>query len=129
MKFGDSLPSLLVEDVDNSLQLPLVNLGGLISLPLLQSLSNTEDDLQSSIHSGLGLVGNKLIGITEHRTTLRVSEDDPGDLGIDQLLGSDLSSVSTGRSGETVLSGDLVGMVQVGMNLEQVDGRRSNDDL
>jgi hypothetical protein len=58
-----------------------------------------------------------------------VSEDDPGDLGIDQLLGRDLSSVSTGRSGETVLGGNLVRSVQVRLNLEQVDGRRSDNDL
>lgn len=55
---GDSLPSGLGDTLRNSVQLPLNNLLGLVSLPLLEGLSNTSDNTQSSPDGSFDLIGD-----------------------------------------------------------------------
>jgi len=125
----DSRPSLLVENIDNGLQLSLADLIGLVGLPLVQSLSDTENDLQSSLNSRLGLLSDKLVGVSEHLSSLGVSDDDPGDGSVLELSGGDLSSESSAFGGVAVLGGDLDGGLDLLRSGEEVKGGRSNDDL
>jgi hypothetical protein len=125
----DSPPSLLIEHIDDALQLPLINLIRLIPLPLLQSLSNTKNNLQTSLHSSLGLVRDELDGVPKHLPSLGVADDDPRDLSVDELSGGDLPGESSVGGSVAVLGGDLDGGLDFFGGLEEVQGGRGDDDL
>jgi hypothetical protein len=125
----DSPPSLLIEHIDDALQLPLINLIRLIPLPLLQSLSNTKNNLQTSLHSSLGLVRDELDGVPKHLPALGMADDDPRDLSVDELRRSNFAGESSVGGSVAVLGGDLDGGLDFFGGLEEVQGGRGDDDL
>lgn len=56
-------------------------------------------------------------------------DDDPGDLGVDQLGRGDLTGKGTVGRGVAVLGGDLDGRADLLGSLEEVQGGRCDDDL
>jgi hypothetical protein len=125
----DSPPSLLIEHIHNALQLLLVDLIRLIPLPLLERLSNTKNNLQTSLHSRLSLVRDKLDSIPKHLPSLGMTDDDPRDLSVDELRRGDLPGESSVGGGVAVLGGDLDGGLDLFGSLEEVQGGRGDDDL
>jgi hypothetical protein len=79
-------PVLRLQDSGNSLQLPLNNLDGVTILPLLEALTNAQDDRQASFESSLGFIGDELVSVAKQGTTLRVTEDDPWYFGVSKLV-------------------------------------------
>lgn len=124
-----SLPVLLLDLAGDSLELPLNDLHGHVLLPLLERFTNTSDDAKSGLHGGPDLVGDKLVGVAEKSSSLRVAENDPVDVGILELLWGDFTGEGTLELGVGVLGGDLDRGLDRFLDLEEVDGRRGNDDL
>jgi hypothetical protein len=71
------LPVLLLDDLGESLDLTANDLVRLVSLSLLEGLTDAEDDLYVLLQSGRSLLGNEFVGLVEDGATLRVTEDDP----------------------------------------------------
>jgi hypothetical protein len=122
----DSLPVVLGNDTGESLELPRHDLGRLLSLPLLEVLSNAEDDIDTNLQRSEGLFhvvnipkwaeggdrwdthlgSDELVRLVEDGATLRVAEDDPGEVEVLQLVERDLTSVGTRRELVSVLGSD-----------------------
>lgn len=95
----------------------------------LQSLTNAENNTQTTVNSGLDLAGNELVRLLQENTALAVSNKSPVDLEILKLLDTDFTGESTVGlvkdvlgSDADVLVGDLAGELQVGSG-------RGDDDL
>jgi hypothetical protein len=58
-----------------------------------------------------------------------VTEDDPVNIGVFELLWRDFSGKGTFELGVGVLGGNLDRLLDGFLDLQQVDGRRGNDDL
>lgn len=114
---GDSA-ELVGNDVDS-----------LVGLSLLEGLANAENNTESVVESGLGLGGNEVIGLLEDDTTLGVTGQSPGDVGLLKLAGRDLTGEGTVGLVEDVLGSDLETRAEVLTGEEKVEGRRGNDDL
>ena len=129
-----SRPVLLGNDANDSLDHLLADGHGLVTLPLLKGLSNAEDDLDSGIKSSLGPGGDGLRGILEESSSLRVTGKGVLDSSVDEHLRGDLSGEGSVGLGVDVLGGDVEvegGLEggEVGGGGDEVEGRRSNDDL
>ena len=102
---------------------------GLVGLSLLEGLANAENNTESVVESGLGLGGNEVVGLLEDDTTLGVTGQSPGDVGLLELAGRDLTGEGTVGLVEDVLSSDLETGAEVLTGEEKVEGRRGNNDL
>jgi hypothetical protein len=109
--------------------LPLDDFLGLVGFSLLERFTNTGNDTQTSLDGSLDLLGDKLVSVTEHGSSLRVTEDDPVDLSVLELVGGDFTSEGSRGGSEAVLGRDLGRSLQSGLDVEKVDGRGSNNDL
>lgn len=112
----------------------LLNYGkGLTSLTLFESLSHAEDDFELIRQAGLDLFGNKLVGIAEQGASLGVTDDDPGDLAVAELLSADFACKSTRSNRVGVLGGDSQVGLSAGLDVvpdgDDVESRGCNDDL
>jgi hypothetical protein len=102
---------------------------GLVGLSLLKGLANAENDTEAVVEGGLGLGSDEVVGLLEDDTALRVTSQGPGDVGILELGGRDLTGEGTVGLVEDVLSSNLETGAEVLAGEEQVEGRRGNDDL
>ena len=125
----DSLPVLGLDDVGNSVELSLDDLLGGSVLSLLEGLTDASNDAESGADGSLDLVSDELVAVSEEGSSLRVSEDDPVDVGVLELVGGDLSGEGTRSLGEGVLGGDLGRGVEELLDRKEVERRRSDDDL
>jgi hypothetical protein len=101
---------------------------GLVGLALLESLANAEDDVDASVESGLGLVGDESVALLEDYAALAVADQSPGDVGVLELRGGDLAGESTVGLVEDVLGGDLDALAGVLAGEEEVEGGWGDDD-
>ena len=105
------------------------NVDGLVGLSLLKSLANAQNNAEAVVKGGLGLGSNEVVGLLEDDTALRVTGQGPGDVGLLELRGRDLTGEGTVGLVEDVLGSDLETGAEVLTGEEQVEGRRGNDDL
>ena len=105
------------------------DIDGLVGLSLLKGLANAENDTESVVEGGLGLGGDEVVGLLEDDTALRVTSQGPGNVGLLELAGRDLTSEGTVGLVEDVLGGNLEAGAEVLTGEEKVEGRRGNDDL
>ena len=105
------------------------DLDGLVGLSLLEGLANAENNTEAVVKGGLGLGGDEVVGLLEDDTALRVTGQGPGDVGLLELAGRDLTGESTVGLVEDVLGSDLETGAEVLAGEEKVEGRRGNDDL
>lgn len=105
------------------------DLDGLVGLSLLEGLADAENNTEAVVKGGLGLGSDEVVGLLEDDTALRVTSQSPGDVGLLELGGRNLTSEGTVGLVEDVLGGDLETGAEVLASEEQVKGRRSNDDL
>jgi len=105
------------------------DLDGLVGLSLLEGLANAENNTEAVVEGGLGLGGDEVVGLLEDDTALRVTGQGPGDVGLLELAGRDLTGESTVGLVEDVLGSDLETGAEVLAGEEKVEGRRGNDDL
>ena len=83
-----ALPVLRLQQRHDGLQLLLDDLCGLVRLTLGESLTDAKDDGEPLVEGDAGLLGDELGGLVEDGATLRVAEDDVGDLCVDELGGA-----------------------------------------
>jgi hypothetical protein len=105
------------------------DLDGLVGLSLLEGLANAENNAEAVVEGGLGLGSDEVVGLLEDDTTLRVTGQSPGDVGLLELAGRDLTGEGTVGLVEDVLGGDLESGAEMLTGEEEVEGRRGNDDL
>ena len=91
----DLLPLLWGDDLGDSGKLGGDDLDGLTPLALLEGLSAAENDVDVLSKSSLGLGGDKLVGLANDDTALRVADQGPVDVGVLELGSGDLSSESS----------------------------------
>lgn len=125
----DSLPVALANLLGNGIELTPAHLVRDALLTLVQGLADAGNDLEAASKRGLDLVGDDLVRVTEQRSALRVTEDDPRDAGVLDLLRGNLSRESTRVDEVAVLGSNLDRSVDVAVDVEEVDRRRSNDNL
>jgi hypothetical protein len=114
---GDSL-ELLGDNVDSG-----------AGLPLLETLTAAQDDADATIERSLGLAGNESVVLLQDGAALRVAKDGPCDTTVLELLGGDLTGEGTVGLVVDVLGGNLEALAEVLAGQEEVEGRRSDDDL
>ena len=83
---NDVLPVVLLDDLGKSLDLAADDLVRLVALALLESLTDAEDDLDVLLQGSLGLLGDELVGFVEESSALRVTEDDPFESDVLELV-------------------------------------------
>jgi hypothetical protein len=105
------------------------DLDGLVGLSLLEGLANAENNAEAVVEGGLGLGSDEVVGLLEDDTTLRVTGQGPGDVGLLELAGRDLTGEGTVGLVEDVLGSDLETGAEVLTGEEKVEGRRGDDDL
>jgi hypothetical protein len=125
----NSLPVLLFDRISDRLELPLDHLIRDSLLPLLEALPDTSNHLELLLEGRLCLVRNHGIAIAKHGSALRVSEDDPVDVGVLELGGRDLAGECSRVFSVAVLGRDLHGGVEVLLDAKEVERRRGNDNL
>lgn len=125
----DLVPLLCAQLLGGSVKLTGDDLDGLVGLTLLEGLSDTEDDRDTALNGGLGLAGNEIIRLLQDHSALAVADNNPVDLGIAELLNTDLTGESTVGLVVNVLGSDTnLGVGQLAGQSE-VDGGRRDDDL
>lgn len=102
---------------------------GLVGLSLLEGLTNAENNTEAVVEGGLGLGGDEVVGLLEDDTALRVTGQGPGDVGLLELAGRDLTGESTVGLVEDVLGGDLETGAEMLTGEEKVESGRGNDNL
>lgn len=102
---------------------------GLVGLSLLKGLANAENNAESVVERSLSLGGDEVVGLLEDDTALRVTGQGPGDVGLLELAGRDLTGEGTVGLVEDVLGSDLEAGAEVLAGEEKVESRRGNDDL
>lgn len=125
----DSLPVSLLDLLGDSGKLALDDLLSVARLALLELLANAGNHLETSDERSLDLVGDNLVGLAKEGTALRVTENDPVDVGVFELVGRDFTSEGARGLGVAVLRRDLDGLFEGGLDLEKVERGRGDDDL
>lgn len=115
--------------VGNSLKLLRYNLDGLSGLTLLQALTAAQNNTEPTINGSLGLAGDELVVLLENDPSLRVTEDNPSDTSILQLLDGKLACESAIRLVENILGCDLKTLAEGLARREEVDGWWGDDNL
>jgi hypothetical protein len=111
-------------------ELFLDNLDGLIILSLRECLSKAVDHLESGLQSDLYFFSQDFIGLAKMGPPFRVTNDDPFDIDIPKLFGSDFSSVCTESESRAVLGGDLYVLVLFGEHDgDKMKVDRGDDDV
>lgn len=104
---NDDLAPLLSGDLlGDSGKLAGDDLDGLTLLALLEGLSAAEDDVDVLVKGGLGLGGDKLVGLPDDGAALGVTDQGPVDVGVLELVGGDLAGESSLVLVVDVLGGD-----------------------
>ena len=87
---------LVIEGFDDSAELSLTDLVCLVGFPLLESLPEAGNHTDSTfLQHELDLVSDDLISLTEEGSPFRVAQDDPGNVGILEMLHTHLPRVSS----------------------------------
>jgi hypothetical protein len=105
------------------------DLDGLVGLSLLERLANAQNNTQTVVEGSLGLGSDKVVRLVEHDTALRVAGQGPGDVGLLELRGRDLTCEGSVGLVKDVLGGNLEAGAEVLAGEEEVEGGRGNDDL
>jgi len=96
---------------------------------LFQGLAAAENYADSTIESSLGLGRDELVVFLQDYTTLRVSEECPGNVAVLELIDGDLTGEGTVGLVEDVLCCDLKTGLEVLAGEEEVERWRRDDDL
>lgn len=102
---------------------------GLAGLALLERLAAAPDDADAVLGGVLCLGGDELVGLLENGAALRVAEDGPVDLGVEELRDGQLASEGAVGLVVDVLGGDANLRSEAVADEDQVDGTRGDDDL
>lgn len=125
----DLLPLLLGKVLGDSSKLPSNDVDGFASLTLLQGLTNAKDDVQATINGSLGLASNELVSLLKDDTTLAVSDNDPVNLSILELLNANFTGESTVGLVEDILGSNANLGVGSLAGEEEVESGGGDDDL
>ena len=87
----------------DSLELTSNDFNGLIGFPLLEGLSHTEDSSETTVKSGFGFPGDKVILLPKNDPSLAVACQGPSNIAVFQLLYTDLPGECSIRLVEDVL--------------------------
>jgi len=99
-----------------------------VSLTLSEEFTNAEDDVQAIVKSSDGLVSEKLVSLAKDVTTLAVAKKSPLEAKVSSSGGRELTSESTSLD-VAVLGADSVAGLDVGEDIGDVEGLRSDDDI
>lgn len=105
------------------------DLDGLAGLALLEGLAAAPDDADAVLGGVLGLVGDDLVGLLEDGAALRVAEDGPVDLAVEELRDGQLAGEGAVGLVKDVLGSDTNLGAQGVADEDQVDGAGGDDDL
>lgn len=132
----DVLPVGLLDSTDDGLDLALADSHGLVGLSLLEGLSDAENNLEALADGGRGLLGDGLGRVLEEDSSLRVANQGPVDLGVDEHVRGDLAGEGTLLLGVAVLGrelnlgrGRLSVVLDVLLSGEEVECGDGDDDL
>ena len=126
---GNNNLAPVLNDLRNGSELAGDHLDGDTSLTLLERLTAAQDHGQALVERSLRLGGDEIIRLGEDSAALRVSEKNPLDVGVLELLGRDLAGVGAIALVEDVLGGDLDLGAEGGLGEEEVERGRGDDDL
>lgn len=105
------------------------DLDGIASLTHLQTLAAAPDDAEAILSGVLGLGRDNIIRLVEECTALRVAKDGPGNVAVRELRHGDLAGEGTVGLVEDVLGSNLDLGSEKLTSEEEVEGRRSDDNL
>jgi hypothetical protein len=126
---GDNYLRPVLNLVRNSLELLRHHLDGLVRLTLLQALTTAKNDTQATIDSRFGLACNKLIVFLENDSSLRVSQDGPGNTTLLQLIDRYLTREGAVGLVINVLGGNFEALTEVLASKEEIERRWGDDNL
>ena len=99
---------------EDGVKLFLNHFDGFVGFTLGQCLSEAEDDLHSCFHGVFNLFGDSFIVVSEMGPSFGVSDDNPADVDILELLCGDFSGVGTVSELGAVLGCDFDVLVLFG---------------
>lgn len=111
------------------LELLADDLDGLAGLALLEGLAAAPDDADTVLDGVGGLGGDNLVALAEDGAALRVAEDGPVDLAVEELGDGQLTSEGAVGLVKDVLGGDANLGAEALADEGQVDGAGGDDDL
>lgn len=125
---NDNLAPVL-DLVGHSAQLRRHDLDRLIGLALLQRLAAAQHHAQPVLQRVRRLGCNKGVALAQDLAPLRVAQDRPRDVAVDQLLDGDFAGEGALGLVEDVLCSDFQAGLEVFAREEQVQSWRGDDDL
>lgn len=110
-------------------KLSLQDIIGLLSLSLSKGLTDANNRVETNFLSLRDLGSDQFIGLTVVSSSLRVTDNDPVDIEIFQLVSADFTGESTLSASAHVLTGNLDLSVEQSLHGSDMNGDRSDDNF
>lgn len=127
---NDLVPLVLRNSTDQSIELGLQDICGLVGFSLLEGFTNAVDNGETLLNGILGLGGNDSVGLAIEGSSFGMAQDSPLKAEVDEVLGADFTSEGTESLFGAVLGTDLdIGVGEDGLDGRDLDENGGDDNI